>query len=274
MPSVPAQAYLVCATPRSGSTLLCEMLLATGRAGRPLEHFEVLSHTSLPRQPREYFVGCTDSELLEVLAPLEPGTPNAESPEAWWAKIRAEGSSENGVWGGKLMWGHVDDLLGRVHRLAGLRDADLATALQALLGGPPLIYVTRQDRVSQAVSLWLAVQTQSWRADPIPSAQASHADNVRSPLGARYRFAGIDHLVAGLEADDRAWREWFTRSGHRPLIITYEELDRAPQETVGRVLGELGLGDVEPPTPALHRQRDVRSAEWARRYRIERERAA
>jgi LPS sulfotransferase NodH len=29
-------AYLVCATPRSGSTLLCEMLRETGQAGRPL----------------------------------------------------------------------------------------------------------------------------------------------------------------------------------------------------------------------------------------------
>ncbi|MGZ4331338.1 MAG: Stf0 family sulfotransferase, partial [Solirubrobacteraceae bacterium] len=53
--SKPVKAYLVCATPRSGSTLLCEMLRETGRAGVPLEHFEILRHSSLPRQPREYF---------------------------------------------------------------------------------------------------------------------------------------------------------------------------------------------------------------------------
>lgn len=274
MQSVPDQAYLVCATPRSGSTLLCEMLLATGRAGRPLEHFEVLIHTSLPRQPREYFLECGDPELLEVLAPLEPGAPSAESPEAWRTRILTEGSTENGVWGGKLMWGHVEDLLGRVHRLAGLADADLATALHALLGDLRLIYVARQDRVAQAVSLWRAIQTQSWRADTTSSAQASRADDIRSPAGAQYRFAAIEHLVAGLEGDDRAWREWFARSGLTPLVIAYEELDRAPREVVGRVLDELGLGDVEPPTPALRRQRDERSAEWAQRFRIERERAA
>jgi LPS sulfotransferase NodH len=33
------QAYLVCANPRGGGTLLCE----------------ILRHSSLPRQPREYF---------------------------------------------------------------------------------------------------------------------------------------------------------------------------------------------------------------------------
>ncbi|MGZ4261677.1 MAG: Stf0 family sulfotransferase, partial [Solirubrobacteraceae bacterium] len=44
--STPTKAYLVCATPRSGSTLLCEMLRETGRAGVPLEHFEILRHSS------------------------------------------------------------------------------------------------------------------------------------------------------------------------------------------------------------------------------------
>jgi LPS sulfotransferase NodH len=49
------QAYLVCATPRSGSTLLRETLRDTGLAGRSLEHSEILPHSSLPRQPHGYF---------------------------------------------------------------------------------------------------------------------------------------------------------------------------------------------------------------------------
>ena len=51
--------YLVCATPRSGSTLLCEGLKATGVAGRPEEYFEALPTTGpspharrLSRRPR------------------------------------------------------------------------------------------------------------------------------------------------------------------------------------------------------------------------------
>ena len=35
-----APSYLVCATERSGSTLLCELLAGTGVAGRPEEFFE------------------------------------------------------------------------------------------------------------------------------------------------------------------------------------------------------------------------------------------
>jgi len=48
-----APSYLVCATERSGSTLLCELLAGTGVAGRPEEFFEFLSATGRVRQPRE-----------------------------------------------------------------------------------------------------------------------------------------------------------------------------------------------------------------------------
>ena len=47
--------YLVCATQRSGSTLLCELLRATDVAGVPDEYFERLRGTGLARQPRQYF---------------------------------------------------------------------------------------------------------------------------------------------------------------------------------------------------------------------------
>src|SRR3954468_249168 len=51
----PQASYLVCATPRSGSTLLCEALCNTGVAGRPAEYFEALRRSGLPRRPHEYF---------------------------------------------------------------------------------------------------------------------------------------------------------------------------------------------------------------------------
>src|SRR6476469_7593331 len=47
----PERSYLVCATPRSGSTLVCHALEETGVAGRPEEHFEALSHSGRRRPP-------------------------------------------------------------------------------------------------------------------------------------------------------------------------------------------------------------------------------
>lgn len=254
------RAYVVCATPRSGSTLLCEMLRDTGRAGRPLEHFEILRHSSLPRQPREYFEDLPMPELLELLAPSQSHGPSSEPPEAWWPRIVREGSGANGVWGGKLMWGHVGDLVARARELPGLAGADLDEVLHELLDDPELIFVTRADKTAQAVSLWRAIQTQSWRAED------THGEHALV-----YDFHGIDHLVSQLESDEQAWRDWFARTNRFPTEVTYDELDTAPEATAKAVLRALGLSDSRVAVPRLSRQRDDLSTAWAQRYRRDRD---
>ena len=135
--------------------------------------------------------------------------------------------------------------------------------LRELLDDPELVYVTRRDKAAQAVSLWRAVQTQSWRSGEAPS-----ADSVA------YEFEAIDHLVAQLEADERSWSEWFARTGRKPIHVTYDRLDAAPGHTVEVVLHALGLPDSAVAVPRLSRQRDDLSAAWIERYRQERGRAA
>jgi trehalose 2-sulfotransferase len=243
--------------------MLCEMLRGTGCAGQPLEHFELLRHTSLPRQPREYFDELDAPHVLERLAPIDPGAPSTEPPQGWWARILAEGRSPNGVWAGKLMWGHVEDFLARVRELPGLAGANLASALHRLLDDPQLVFVTREDKVAQAVSLWRAVQTQSWRADD----SARHDDPT-------YDFTAIDYLVAQLQDDEQAWKRWFAATGASPLVLTYEQLEQTPQACVARVLEALELPASKVPEPPLARQRDERSLAWIERYHREREQAA
>jgi LPS sulfotransferase NodH len=264
----PDLAYLVCATPRSGSTLLCEMLRATGLAGNPLEHFEVLRHSGLPRQPREYFGGVADPSVLALLAPLERGRPDDEPPVLWRERILRDGQTPNGIWGGKLMWGHVADLLARARLVGGLEQADLLEVLRDLLGDVRFVFVTRADKVSQAVSLWRAVQTQRWRAD---------AGSPPRPHSAVYHFRAIDHLVARLEADEAAWRAWFdampTGPG-RPLQLSYEEIDAEPRAAAAQVLGFCGFAGVPIGDPPLRHQRDGQSHEWVARYLTEKREAA
>lgn len=257
-PAKPATAYLVCATPRSGSTLLCEMLRATGVAGVPLEHFELLRHSGQPRQPREYFDGLADPAVPALLAPLDPGRPREEAPAAWRERVVREGMTPNGTWGGKLMWGHVEDLLSRARELDGLSGADLAEVLRALLGDVRLVLVTRADKVAQAVSLWRAVQTQRWSAA---------ADAPRRPHDAVYSFAAIDHLVAQLKAHDDAWRRWLAdHAARRPLELSYEQVGADPRAAVERVLRFAELPAAEVADPPLRPQRDARSRAWAERY--------
>jgi LPS sulfotransferase NodH len=110
------RAYLACATPRSGNTLLCELPTGTGVAGRPAESFETLRSTGLPRQPRQYFEALDDPAGLDFLPPLDPGTPETAFDAG---AVLREGTTPNGVFGAKVMWTHLPDFLARV------RHADL-----------------------------------------------------------------------------------------------------------------------------------------------------
>ena len=184
----PDHAYLVCATPRSGSTLLSELLRATGVAGRPLEHFEVLRASGAPRQPREYFDGVHDFGVLDRLASLRPPAPgrDGETPETWWRRILADGTTPNGVWAGKLMLGPVPNRVFTIYRNWWGLPPDLTDANPAneftkqawdylLYAG--LVEATKWGFEDERVSLWME------KADKI--ARNMEIEDARSRTTAR-----------------------------------------------------------------------------------------
>jgi LPS sulfotransferase NodH len=242
---------VVSATPRSGSTLLCALLAGTGVAGRPEEYFECLWRTGAPRQPREYFAGVEDPDLLALLAPTQPGEADRSDP---FPSALERGTTGNGVFGAKLMWAHLLDLAERLER-----PADPALLRERL---PELryVHVTRGDKVAQAVSLWRAVQTLAWRAD--------EDGQQHEPV---YHGGAIAHLVAELTEQDDAWRAWFAANGIEPLTIAYESLADDATAPVAAVLEHVGIGPAEIPEPPLRRQGDDRSARWVERFRGEQE---
>jgi LPS sulfotransferase NodH len=117
LPSIPMGkvTYVVCATPRSGSTLLCALLAGTGVAGRPEEYFECLWRAGAPHQPREYFADVDDAGLLAALAPTEPGAADRSDP---FPSALERGTTDNGAFGAKLMWTHLVDLAERLEEPA------------------------------------------------------------------------------------------------------------------------------------------------------------
>jgi LPS sulfotransferase NodH len=235
--------YLVCATPRSGSTLLCEGLKATGVAGRPEEYFEALPATGRPRTPADYLDGLDDPEAHALLGDSPPPDPppyssrlDGASLQDHLARVRAWGTTPNGVFGAKVMWGHVDD------PAALVRDARY-------------VWVRRHDTVRQAVSLWRAMQTQSWRSDASPGGHAV------------YSFSALRHLVDLLASHDAAWVRFFARV---PVLeLTYAEIARDLAGALERTLAYLGIErppDWPPALPPMRRQADALSEQWAEAY--------
>jgi LPS sulfotransferase NodH len=251
----------VCATPRSGSTLLCELLVASGVAGRPTEHVESLRAAGRPLEPREYFAGVEDPEVMIRLPPSSPPMPHHVPIRERLEAVVRHATTPNGVFGTKVMWGYMADLQERLAELPELAPLSGAQRLEALLGEVRWVHVSREDRVAQAVSMWRAVQTRAWRADD---------DDACDP---RYCFAGIDHLVSQLEAHDRAWCAWFAAEGLQPLRLTYDEIAADPPAALRRTLAHAGVSEpaqelsAEPP---LRRQAGPQSREWAERYVAER----
>ena len=144
--------YLVCATERSGSTLLCELLAGTGVAGRPEEYFEFLNASGRVRQPREYFADAADPSILELLAPARAAAAGASPWAERLAAARERGTTPNGVFGAKMMWAYLGDFLAHGEP-------------EEQLGPLRWVHVERRDTLAQAISLWRAVQTAQWRAE-------------------------------------------------------------------------------------------------------------
>jgi LPS sulfotransferase NodH len=263
------RSYLVCATPRSGSTLLCRLLDGTGVAGHPEEYFEALRHSGEPRRPHEYFDRDRHANIIERLAFREmPSEAGTHDPHPHWTPgtydrylewALEQGTTPNGVFGAKLMWGYLGDFASLLRGIDGLAGLPVPELLDRAFPGLRYVQITRQDKVRQAVSLWKAVQTQAWRGD------ARAASETPAPT---FSFRAINYLVRQLTAHDASWDAYFLGLGIEPLKVTYEELAEAPEPVVRRVLDHLG---VDPPAgfsvraPGLTVQSDSLSETWVRR---------
>jgi LPS sulfotransferase NodH len=268
--AMPMLSYLVCATPRSGSTLMCELLEQTGVAGHPEEYFEALRHSGVPRRPHEYFDPERHANIIERLAFREMPDGRVRAPNPLWdpndyglylAWALEQGTTPNGVFGAKLMWGYLGDFADLLRTIEGMAGLPVPELLAHAFPGLRYIQITREDKVRQAVSLWKAVQTQAWRQENGGGARAA-----QTPV---FSFRAINYLVRLLTAHDAAWDAYFLGLGHPPpLKVTYEELAAAQEPVIRRVLAYLAIPAPEPlalPAPRLSVQADELSEDWVRR---------
>ena len=125
--------------------------------------------------------------------------------------------------------------------------------------GPLYVWVRRDDVVRQAVSLWRAMQTQSWRDDS--------SDGSAGGAVPRYSFAALRHLTERLTDHDARWRELL--AGAPVLEITYEELTADLPRAIRRTLDHVGVplpADTPVSQPAMRRQADELSEAWVAAY--------
>jgi LPS sulfotransferase NodH len=132
-----SRGYVVCATPRSGSNYLCQLLASTGVLGRPREYFNAAGR-------RKYD---------------DPDYP--EQPHLQLRQVVSTGATRNRVYGVKVHAFQLDPLLDRVDPFAELPRVGA-------------IRQRRDDALGQALSWTRAQQTNQHRAGDPPQGVAGY----------------------------------------------------------------------------------------------------
>lgn len=270
----PTCSYLVCATPRSGSTLLCEALANTGIAGNPKEYFEALRTTGQPRRPKEYFSTIDHPEIAELLGDFSRlddlsttlALQGTNIFEHYLTQVLAKGTSSNGVFGAKVMWGYFDDFISNLRDIPSCKELPTPILLATVFPNLRYIWVTREDKLRQAISLWKAIQTWTWREDEssTPIGQPKHPKKELY-----FHFEAIDHLRQQIVENEQAWQRYFDASAIEPLKVSYEDLSENYEITATQILKHLHIPMPECIVFAerrMKRQADALSEEWAACY--------
>lgn len=243
--------YVICTSPRSGSTLLCKLLAATGVAGNPGSYFHEPSLSDW----------LSDFDL----APDPSATERDVLAEIFRAAM-AKGSLDTGTFGLRLQRHSFDFFTEKLAVLYPESSRD-AQRLQAAFGRTLFVHLTRRDKVEQAVSYVKAEQTGLWHAAP----DGTELERLSPPQTPVYDASEIRARYDELTAYDRDWEHWFAAEEISPLRLTYEALSKDPIETLCRTLDELGLereaaAGVEPGVAKLA---DGTSRDWVARFRSE-----
>ena len=245
----PSTHLLICATHRTGSNLLEQYLRATEMAGKP----------------REYY-----GEELAIDLAQAKNLPDPDLAFLDYHRAILEGwTSANGVFSAKIMWGHLDLLHTRVQADPAGEAFAGSTPWQTVVKlhpAPKVIWMTRNDKVRQAISMVRAKQTGVF--------STVHLDKgLKQPAApVEYDFHLIRFYVEKFTLEDDQWKKLFREENVSPQRVVIEDFVQNPQASTVAILKALGLPEPTVwhwPKIQIRRQSDATTDEWCARYREE-----
>lgn len=244
-------AYVICTSPRSGSTLLCKLLAATGVAGNPGSWFH-------------------ESSVAEWLDDLGLAPDPSISERETLAKIVraavATGSLGTGIFGLRLQRHSFDFFMRKLAVLHPGMPGD-AQRIRAAFGRTLFLHLTRRDKVEQAVSYVKAQQSGLWHVAP----DGTELERLSLPHEPAYDADALRTRLEEMTGYDRDWERWFAAERISPLRITYEALSEDPIHALRRILDRLGLSPdhADGAEPGVAKLADRTSRDWVERFRAE-----
>ncbi|MFM8954780.1 MAG: Stf0 family sulfotransferase [Actinomycetota bacterium] len=236
---------------RTGSTLLCSILRATGMAGMPMEYLNIhtrnftnfRAENSLPRLNLK---GLAVGAVRKATGRTAWRNIDYFSDSSWRDYLRraaAINTTPNGVFGIKMHFNQYDEHM-------------LRRGLDASFWGAPIkwVRITRENQVRQAISLVRAEQSNQWN---------SNMTAVREP---NYDEQAIVNAIHTIDAANQNWDRYFAANSIVPLQVSYEQLTKNMDDTVRRIMNHIDTPIDTVPAPQTKRQSDGASAQWETRF--------
>lgn len=242
----PTATYIICTNPRSGSWLLSEGLASTSLAGNPREWFNILEE----QQHRAQWRMDNSTDL---------------SYSAYLGISSAESTTSNGISGIKLHYYQFAELPKKMEAIERLRGLTAAQLMSRLFPQARYLWLTRRDKIRQAISFLIASGTKEWWT--IEGATPDKREG--SVVDPEFDPHAIARLEQVLVENDSKWQAYFEDNHIAPLVIHYEDMVSDYPGTIVSVLKWLGVPNADsvhvPPT-RLKRQSNARNEEWFTRY--------
>ena len=195
-----AISYLVAITPRSGSSFFASLLTETHLLGEPGR--ELINYETMP-------IRIAEMESTNLVQHLN--------------RTRWRFSSTNGVFALKASYFHFEPFIQQ-----GLSET--------MFGTFQYVYLTRQDIVSQAVSLYLATETNIFH-----STTHSWSELVAHRERVLYDEIKVRQWLQHLVLQELGWEAFFAIRQIEPLRLHYHEVVASPPDCIAEVAHHLGV---------------------------------
>lgn len=173
-------------------------------------------------------------------------SPRKISGQEYLEKIITAASTENGFFSFKIFPHHLHwfqmkygfDLLLEISQQHDVAFANLY----------------REDRVKQAISFSIALQTKSW----------SYQEQTQNK--AVYNFEHIARCYFMIGRSNEFWKDYITLRGFECASFTYEALMPTGTDFVRFAANHAGIEDVEVPESKMRIQRNSRTEDWKSQF--------
>ena len=249
------KAYLICTGPRTGSSMLCELLRQSKLVGFPKEYFNINN---------------LNNPEMRLLLGIEPDESFVRIAD-WFGRIVTAGTGKNEVFGAKV---HAHDFNNLISTLRDVRAVGTENWSESVAMGDlvkiwkelRIIRLKRKNTVAQAISHYRAIQTSVWYINE------DEPEKINRNTGVSYEYEKIHTWVNFVQHENTFWDTFLREYEGNILTIEYEDLCAALEKTMNGIISYLGV-DTDTTinwTVRSLKQADQQSLEWEQQYRNER----